>query len=133
MIVVHWLLTVLIVAVPAAAKPPEPAHTAPQRPPVSPERPRVQISRGAPRTTLRWDRLRQCESHGNYGTDTGNGFHGAYQAAQGTWNGVWKRHARPDLIGTNPARSSREDQDEFARLLYSESGARPWPICGRLL
>jgi uncharacterized protein YabE (DUF348 family) len=29
--------------------------------------------------------LRDCESGGNYGDDTGNGYYGAYQFSEGTW------------------------------------------------
>jgi uncharacterized protein YabE (DUF348 family) len=31
-------------------------------------------------------KLRMCESHGNYTEDTGNGFYGAYQFSEGTWD-----------------------------------------------
>jgi hypothetical protein len=33
-----------------------------------------------------WYRLRMCESGGNYGIDTGNGYYGAYQFDAGTWH-----------------------------------------------
>src|SRR4029453_16662645 len=33
-----------------------------------------------------WDRLAQCESGGNWGINTGNGYSGGLQFAQGTWN-----------------------------------------------
>ena len=32
--------------------------------------------------------VRSCESGGNYGINTGNGYYGAYQFAAGTWRGV---------------------------------------------
>ncbi|HEX3568507.1 MAG TPA: ubiquitin-like domain-containing protein [Candidatus Saccharimonadales bacterium] len=32
--------------------------------------------------------LRQCESGGNYQDNTGNGFYGAYQFSQGTWDRI---------------------------------------------
>src|SRR4051812_44128367 len=32
-------------------------------------------------------RIRACESHGNYQTNTGNGYYGAYQYKRSTWNG----------------------------------------------
>ena len=32
--------------------------------------------------------IRQCESGGNYSTNTGNGYYGAYQFTQGTWNSL---------------------------------------------
>lgn len=33
-------------------------------------------------------KLRMCESHGNYQTNTGNGYYGAYQFSQSTWKRI---------------------------------------------
>ena len=33
-------------------------------------------------------KVRQCESGGYYGINTGNGYYGAYQFAAGTWRGI---------------------------------------------
>lgn len=33
-------------------------------------------------------KLRMCESRGNYQTNTGNGYYGAYQFSQSTWNRI---------------------------------------------
>jgi hypothetical protein len=64
-----------------------------------------------------------CESGGNYSTNTGNGFYGAYQFTQGTWESVG---------GTgNPAAASPAEQDKRAAMLYAQSGTSPWPVCGR--
>ena len=32
-----------------------------------------------------WDRVAACESGGNWGINTGNGYHGGLQFSQGTW------------------------------------------------
>ena len=40
--------------------------------------------------------LRQCEAGGNYATNTGNGYYGAYQYNIGTWAN-YGGYARPDL------------------------------------
>ncbi len=67
--------------------------------------------------------IRACESGGNYSTDTGNGFYGAYQFTRSTWAG---------LGGTgNPASASPAEQDRRAAMLLARSGAGQWPICGR--
>lgn len=79
----------------------------------------------------RWARLRQCESGGNYANKSNPKYRGAYQAAWTTWSDYWRRHGRPDLVGIDPADASVADQDSFAHGLYAESGARPWPQCGR--
>lgn len=41
--------------------------------------------------------LRNCESGGNYKTNTGNGFYGAYQFMAGTWDSLGTGYARADL------------------------------------
>ena len=64
-----------------------------------------------------------CESGGNYSTNTGNGFYGAYQFTQETWASVG---------GTgNPAAASPAEQDKRAAMLYAQSGSSPWPVCGQ--
>lgn len=66
--------------------------------------------------------IRACESGGNYSTQTGNGFYGAYQFTLGTWASVG---------GTgNPAAASPAEQDKRAWILYQREGASPWPVCG---
>ena len=55
-------------------------------------------------------RLRLCESGGNYQTNTGNGYYGAYQFLISTWNNVAKK-VRPDLVGIRPDLASPQDQD----------------------
>ena len=64
-----------------------------------------------------------CESGGNYSTNTGNGFYGAYQFTQETWESVG---------GTgNPAAASPAEQDRRAAMLYAQAGSSPWPVCGQ--
>ena len=64
-----------------------------------------------------------CESGGDYSTNTGNGFYGAYQFTQSTWASVG---------GTgNPADASPAEQDRRAAMLYAQAGSTPWPVCGR--
>lgn len=67
--------------------------------------------------------IRSCESGGNYSTNTGNGFYGAYQFTQSTWAGVGG--------SGSPANASPAEQDRRAAILYSRSGAGQWPVCGR--
>jgi hypothetical protein len=66
--------------------------------------------------------IRACESGGNYSTDTGNGFYGAYQFTQQSWQAVG---------GTgNPAAASPAEQDRRAAMLMAQSGTGNWPVCG---
>lgn len=66
--------------------------------------------------------IRACESGGNYSTNTGNGFYGAYQFTQGTWNAMGG--------SGNPADASPAEQDALAAKLYAGgAGAGNWPVC----
>jgi uncharacterized protein YabE (DUF348 family) len=63
------------------------------------------------RSLQEWLRtLRQCESGGNYRTNTGNGFYGAYQFMISTWDRIAAR-VRPDLVGVRPDLANPADQD----------------------
>ena len=76
-------------------------------------------------TPAQWAALRHCESTDNYLVNTGNGYYGAYQFDQSTWESVG---------GTGrPHWAAPVVQDARARLLYALRGAGPWPICGRHL
>jgi hypothetical protein len=90
----------------------------PARPHVPPAGTSTLRATGAPLAAIR-----QCESGGNYSTDTGNGFHGAYQFTQSTWQSVGG--------SGNPAAASPAEQDRRAAMLYAREGAAPWPVCGR--
>lgn len=57
------------------------------------------------------EKLRMCETHGNYQTNTGNGYYGAYQFLPGTWNRVAQRAGRSDLVGVLPSTANPADQD----------------------
>jgi hypothetical protein len=86
------------------------------------ERRRAAARREAPASpTL--EAIAACESGGNPGTDTGNGFYGKYQFTLQTWQSVG---------GTgNPAAASEAEQNQRAAVLYAREGASPWPVCGR--
>jgi hypothetical protein len=70
-------------------------------------------------------RLRMCESGGNYRTNTGNSYYGAYQFALGTWRGLG--------YGGYPHQASPATQDAAARRLQAMRGWSPWPGCARML
>ena len=73
----------------------------------------------------RWAALRRCESGGNYETNTGNGYYGAYQFDLQTWQSVG---------GTGlPSDAPPWEQDARAQALFASRGSAPWPICGRYL
>jgi hypothetical protein len=66
--------------------------------------------------------MAQCESGGNWGADTGNGFYGGLQFTPATWaaNG-----------GTGaPSAASRDEQIRVARNVLQTQGIGAWPVCG---
>lgn len=65
---------------------------------------------------------RACESGGNYSTNTGNGYYGAYQFDLATWASVGGSGL--------PSSASPAEQDYRAALLYRRAGSAPWPVCG---
>jgi LysM repeat protein len=72
-----------------------------------------------------WDRLAQCESGGNWGINTGNGYSGGLQFAPGTWaaNG-----------GTGSAHNaSRAEQIRVAERVRASQGWGAWPACSSQL
>ena len=71
-----------------------------------------------------WYQLRMCESTNRYDINTGNGYYGAYQFDQATWNSVGGS-GRPDQAA--PA-----EQDYRALILYRNRGWGPW-VCARLV
>lgn len=72
-----------------------------------------------------WLQLRQCESSNNYRANTGNGFYGAYQFSESTWQNLGYP-GRPDL---EPAAM----QDQAAQRLQREAGWSQWPACAAAL
>jgi hypothetical protein len=72
--------------------------------------------------SVNWDAIAQCESGGNWSTNTGNGFYGGLQFSPATW-------ASNGGIG-NPARAPREEQIRVAENVLATQGIGAWPKCG---
>lgn len=68
-----------------------------------------------------WDRIAVCESGGNWHINTGNGYYGGLQFAQGSWlaNGGADFAPRADL-------ATREQQITVANRYYARAGLSPW-------
>ena len=69
-----------------------------------------------------WDAVAQCESGGNWSTNTGNGHYGGLQFKPSTW-------AANGGVGS-PATASREEQIRVAENVLRTQGLRAWPKCG---
>ena len=72
--------------------------------------------------TVDWDAIAQCESGGNWSTNTGNGFYGGLQFKPSTW-------ASHGGVGS-PATASREEQIRVAERVLATQGLGAWPTCG---
>lgn len=73
-----------------------------------------------------WEALRNCEAGGNYATNTGNGYYGAYQFSAATWRSMGTAY---DFAHEAPP----EVQDDAARRLQARSGWGQWPACSKKL
>jgi resuscitation-promoting factor RpfE len=91
--------------------PPPPAPDAPPPPPVHKA------------YSVNWDAIAQCESGGNWGISTGNGYSGGLQFTSSTW------HANGG--SGSPAGASREEQIRVAEHVLHSQGIGAWPACGR--
>ncbi|HEY2502327.1 MAG TPA: transglycosylase family protein [Mycobacterium sp.] len=73
--------------------------------------------------SVNWDAIAQCESGGNWGISTGNGFSGGLQFTSSTW------HANGG--SGSPSNASREEQIRVAENVLHTQGIHAWPVCGR--
>ncbi len=79
----------------------------------------------APPTPKNFERLRACESGGDYRATKGGRYFGAYQFSVPTWRSLGH--------GGLPHQAAPQTQDEAARRLQARDGWSPWPACARQL
>ena len=104
--------------------PPPDAPPPPPAPPGDPNVPPPPDAQPAHRAyTVNWDAIAQCESGGNWGISTGNGFSGGLQFTPSTW--------RANGGSGSPNGASREEQIRVAENVLHSQGIRAWPVCGR--
>jgi uncharacterized protein YabE (DUF348 family) len=73
-----------------------------------------------------WDKIAQCESGGNWATNTGNGYYGGLQFSLGTW----QAYGGSGL----PSNASRLTQIAIATKIRNASGGYgAWPACSQAL
>jgi hypothetical protein len=73
-----------------------------------------------------WDRVASCESGGNWGINTGNGYRGGLQFSQGTW----AAHGGGEYA-TSANQATRDQQIAVAERVLASQGRGAWPVCGR--
>lgn len=72
---------------------------------------------------VNWDAVAQCESGGDWGINTGNGYYGGLQFSPSTWSSNG---------GTgSAANASREEQIRVAENVLQSQGINAWPVCGQ--
>jgi hypothetical protein len=103
------------------APPPAPVGFDPNvPPPPAPDAPPPPVHQAY---SVNWDAIAQCESGGNWGISTGNGFSGGLQFTSSTW------HANGG--SGSPQSASREEQIRVAENVLHTQGIHAWPVCGR--
>jgi hypothetical protein len=77
-------------------------------------------------TDAQWDRVAQCESGGNWHTNTGNGYYGGLQFSARTWASFDTKHyaSRADL-------ANRQEQIDVANHVLAREGWDAWPVCSQ--
>ena len=70
-----------------------------------------------------WDALAECESSGNWGINTGNGFGGGLQFTDSTWRAFGG--------SGQPEDASRSEQIQVAERVKAEQGMNAWPTCSK--
>lgn len=75
-----------------------------------------------------WDRLAQCEAGGNWGINTGNGYHGGLQFSPSTWNAFGGGQYAPTAN-----QASRDQQIAVAEKVLAGQGWGAWPACSAKL
>ncbi|HEX5255958.1 MAG TPA: transglycosylase family protein [Mycobacterium sp.] len=72
-----------------------------------------------------WDQVAHCESGGNWGINTGNGYHGGVQFSASTWAAHGGGQYAPSA-----ELASREQQIAVAERVLATQGRGAWPVCG---
>lgn len=75
--------------------------------------------------TATWDALAQCESSGNWSTNTGNGFSGGLQFTPSTWAAFGG--------SGSPENASKAEQIAVAEKVQATQGWGAWPACSAKL
>lgn len=72
-----------------------------------------------------WEEVADCESSGDWGINTGNGYYGGLQFLQTTWEayGGTQYAERADL-------ATRDQQIAVAEAVLAGQGPQAWPNCG---
>ncbi|MEV7603384.1 transglycosylase family protein [Kitasatospora sp. NPDC089797] len=73
-----------------------------------------------------WDSVAQCESGGNWGINTGNGFSGGLQFTSSTWKAYGGT-----AYAAQANQASRAQQIAVAEKVLASQGPGAWPVCSK--
>jgi Transglycosylase-like domain len=73
-----------------------------------------------------WDLVAQCESGGNWNTNTGNGYYGGLQFSPETWTSYGG-----GTYATTANRATRSQQIAIAEKVLRAQGWNAWPTCSK--
>ncbi|WP_425832857.1 transglycosylase family protein [Streptomyces fractus] len=76
-------------------------------------------------TTSEWDQVAQCESGGNWSTNTGNGFYGGLQFSSSTWSAYGGSQ-----YASTADQASKAQQIAVGEKVLAAQGKGAWPNCG---
>jgi LysM repeat protein len=74
---------------------------------------------------VNWAAIAACESGGNWGANTGNGFYGGLQFTQGTWDAYGGGQYASSANQATPSQ-----QMAVANRVAAGQGIGAWPVCG---
>lgn len=74
---------------------------------------------------VNWSAIAACESGGNWGANTGNGFYGGLQFTQGTWDAYGGGQYASSANQATPGQ-----QMAVANRVLAGQGIGAWPVCG---
>ncbi len=72
-----------------------------------------------------WDQVARCESGGNWGINTGNGFYGGVQFTSSTWASHGGGQYAPSA-----QLATKDQQIAVAERVLATQGRGAWPVCG---
>ncbi len=75
---------------------------------------------------VNWDAVAQCESGGNWGINTGNGYYGGLQFSGSTWKAYGG-----GKYASSANKASRSQQIRIAEKVLKGQGIGAWPTCGK--
>ena len=111
----------------AAMSAPTPATAAPVSAPQAGQAAPVQAAASVPASTggANWSAIAACESGGDWGASTGNGFYGDLQFTEQTWlaYGGGQYASSANL-------ASESQQIAVAQRVLAGQGIGAWPVCG---